>query len=242
MKDVLSRVGIGAATVDTILPETVTAGDSVDATVRVEGGDTEQDVESVYFALCTEYRTEESARKGVVSKSRLAESFTIAPGETREFETEIEIPRDTPVSVGRTRVWVETGLDVDWALDPDDTDYLDVQPGSREAAVLDALEDLGFAVRKGHPVESDRLFSGQRFVQEFELVPRSGPFAGAVDELELVTTPGEDGVGCLLEVDQRGGLFAEAMDVDEHFDRFTIDTTDPEEAKETLRARIEHNS
>ena len=242
MKDVLSRVGIGAATVDTVLPQTVTAGDSVDATVRVEGGDTEQDVEGIYFALCTKYETDESTRKGVVSKSQLTDSFTIGPDETREFETTIDVPRETPVSVGRTSVWVETGLDIDWALDPDDTDYLDVEPGPHEAAILDAMDDLGFVPRKGHPVKSERLFSGPRFVQEFEFVPRSGPFAGRVDEVELVTHPTQDGVDCLLEIDKRGGLFAEAMDVDERFDRFSVSETDAAGVKNTLESRIERNA
>ncbi|MFC3476525.1 sporulation protein [Halobacterium litoreum] len=242
MKDVLSRVGIGAATVDAIVPETVTAGDTVDVTVHVEGGDTEQDVDSIYFAVCTKYKTDESSRKGVVSKARLSESFTIDADEEREFETEIEIPRDTPVSVGHTQVWVETGLDIDWALDPDDTDYIDVQPGPHEEAVLDAFDDLGFRVREGHPVESERLFSGQRFVQEFEFVPRSGPFAGKVDEVEVVTHPTGEGVDCLLEVDKRGGLFEEALDVDERFDRFSVTSADADAVRDTLESRIERNT
>jgi len=242
MKDVLSRVGIGAATVDAIVPETVTAGDTVDVTVHVEGGETAQEVDGIYFALCTTYKTEESSRTGVVSEARLSESFTVEAGEEREFETEIEIPRDTPISVGRTKVWVETGLDIDWALDPDDTDYVEVEPSAYEAAVFDALEDLGFAVHEAQPVESEQFFADDRFVQELEFVPRSGPFAGQVDEIELVTHPSERGVGCLLEVDKRGNLFEEMMDVDERFDRFTVTSTDPAEARDTLESRIERNS
>ncbi|WP_458186798.1 sporulation protein [Haladaptatus sp. NG-WS-4] len=39
MKRILSRVGIGAARVDTVLPKTtLTAGESVEVEVHVEGG------------------------------------------------------------------------------------------------------------------------------------------------------------------------------------------------------------
>jgi sporulation-control protein len=44
MKKVLASIGIGAATVDTVLPsQTVTPGETVPADVHITGGDVEQD-------------------------------------------------------------------------------------------------------------------------------------------------------------------------------------------------------
>lgn len=184
MKELLSHIGIEAATVDTILPaESLTAGDPVTATVTVEGGSTDQDVDAIYFALCTEYLTEESRKRGVLTKAILRESFTIEAGERRSFETEIQIPSETPVTVGRTKVWVETGLDVDRALDPDDTDHVEVQPSPRVAAVMGAMVSLGFHLRTAEPVRSKHgLFTtGPEFVQEIEYIPTSGDFEGRID-------------------------------------------------------------
>lgn len=54
MKKVLASIGIGNATVDTVLPSTtVTPGESVDAEVRIEGGDAEQAVDRIELELET---------------------------------------------------------------------------------------------------------------------------------------------------------------------------------------------
>ncbi|WP_049922847.1 sporulation protein, partial [Halopiger djelfimassiliensis] len=44
MKRILSSLGIGAATVDTVLPTTLTAGETVD----VSGGNDSQEIDGIY--------------------------------------------------------------------------------------------------------------------------------------------------------------------------------------------------
>ncbi|RBI62519.1 SpoOM family protein [halophilic archaeon] len=239
MKEVLSRVGIGSATVDTVLPTTLTAGESVDAEVHVEGGSTDQAVDAIYFALLTRYETDDSTRTGVVDKFRVADPFTVKAGERRTFEVTIDVPRDTPVTVGRTNVWLETGLDIDWAVDPDDEDPLRVDPGPRLATVFDALESLGFTVRTAEcEAVPGGLFSGS-FVQEIEFVPRSGPFSGQIDELEVVPRPAEDSLEVGLEVDRRGGLLSEMSDLDESLTRLRFTDESAAEVERRLREEIE---
>ncbi|WP_433631527.1 sporulation protein [Halomicrococcus sp. NG-SE-24] len=240
MKEVLSRVGIGSATVDTVLPTTtLTAGESVDAEVHVEGGSTDQEVDAIYFALLTRYETDDSTRTGVVDKFRVADPFTIEAGERRTFAVTIDVPRDTPVTVGRTNVWLETGLDIDWAVDPDDEDPLQVAPGPRLATVFDALESLGFTVRTAEcEAAPGGLFSGS-FVQEIEFVPRSGPFSGRLDELEVVPRPTADSLEVGLEVDRRGGLLSEMSDLDERLTRLRFTDESADEVERRLREEIE---
>lgn len=243
MSNMLSRIGIGAATVDTKLPSTVTAGESVEATVEIIGGNSEQEVDAVYFALETRYETDEGHRTAVIDRHQLAEGFTIAPDEERSFDVTLQIPRETPITLGRTDVWVETGLDVDWALDPDDTDHLTVEPTDRMRAVLDALSSLGFDLRTARPEATPGgVFStGAPFVQEFEFVPQSGSYRGDFDELEVIFEPTDDALGVRLEVDRRGGMLSELSDSDEHFEQLTVTTTDAAEVEAQIRRILDRH-
>jgi len=241
MKDVLSRIGIGSARVDTVLPsQTVRAGDTVDAEVHVEGGSTEQDIDAIYFALETEYRTEDGYRDAVVDKWQLTDPFTIGTEEDRRFETTVDIPRHTPVTVGSVSVEIETGLDISMAVDPEDEDRLEVRPTARLQAVFDALEALDFTLHSAscEATPGGLLATSARFVQEFEFRPTGGEFAGQVDEVEVVPVYDDDSLTVHLEVDRRGGLLSEAMDTDERHTSFTVATADPASIKSSLSDAI----
>lgn len=243
MKRVLSRLGIGAATVDTVLPTAITAGESVDARVEISGGNERQEIDGIYFALATRYETDESRRTAKIDTFRIADSFAIGPDEERSRTVSIDIPYHTPITKGKTDVWLDTGLDIDWAVDPDDRDPLEIEPDPLRRALFDAVDALGFRLRTAKCEATASLFSDHRFVQEFEFVPRSGPFAGELDELEIATLPEDDGFDLLLEVDRRGGLLAEQFDADEQYDRLSLGPGDEDgdDLEERLRAAIERN-
>src|SRR6056297_1147354 len=148
MKKVLASIGVGNANVDTVLSSTtVTPGETIDAEVHVDGGSAEQDVGAIEFELETQYATEEGYEEADIDRFTLTEDLTIEPDQEETRAVEIEIPYGTPVTLGNVDVWVETELDIDWAVDPEDTDYLDVQPTPRLQAVFDAMEGLGFSFR-----------------------------------------------------------------------------------------------
>ncbi|GAM78591.1 hypothetical transcriptional regulator [Vibrio ishigakensis] len=44
-------------------------------------------------------------------------SFTIESGEERTFEVELDVPLNTPITLGDSKVWLETSLDIDMAID-----------------------------------------------------------------------------------------------------------------------------
>ena len=243
MKKVLASVGIGNASVDTVLDSTtVRPGETVGARIEVEGGDAEQEVGAVRLELETRYLTEdEGYRDADIRTYTLSEGFTIEPGAERTIETELEIPYETPLTLGSTDVWVETELDISMAVDPEDRDALDVRPTPRMSAAFDAMESLGFTLREVE-VAADpygRYFSGSRFVQEFEYRASGGPFAGDLDEVELVARDGPDGLDLFVEVDRRGGLFSEMSGTDESRTRLTLDSTDPGDAERELHDAIE---
>ncbi|MCI2254764.1 sporulation protein [Domibacillus sp. PGB-M46] len=219
----LASIGIGNAKVDTKLERTkYTAGDVMRGVVEVKGGNVAQQVDSIYVSVMTTYVRETDDRKVVeeaaVVKEKLNEPFTINPGEVREFPLQLTLPYETPVTQGKTRVWVATGLDIKQAVDPADKDYIDVHPTVMAEEVLDGVRALGFRLREVE-CEHARL-TKYPFVQEFEFVPVTGEYAGKLDELEVsFLQQSKEEVEILLQVDRRarglGGFLSEAMGTDE---------------------------
>lgn len=244
MKRVLSSIGIGNATVDTVLPTTtLVPGQTVDADVEIRGGNAEQEIDGIYFALATRYHTDDATSTGVIDKWQVAESFAIGDGDERTLDVSFDVPYSTPVSVGRTNVWLKTGLDIDWAVDPSDRDDVSVEPTDRLQALFDAADQLGLTLRNAQCVSAPRSLRGAtRFVQEFEYRASGGEFGSALDELELVPQETADGLDVHVEVDRRGGLLSEMADADERFDRFSYDHADAEQVAEQLRDVIRRNT
>jgi sporulation-control protein len=242
MKKVLASIGIGNATVDTVLPSTtVTPGETVEAEIHVAGGSAAQEISAIDLELETKYATDDGYREATIDRLRLTESLTVEPDQQETLTTDLEIPYHTPVTLGRADVWVETELEIDLAVDPEDRDHLDVRPTPRMQAVFDAAEELGLTFRSAD-LEADQYgrYVGRRsFVQEFEFRPQSGPFTGDLDELELVTVPGPDELTVYVEVDRRGGLLSELAETDERKTQFTL--ADERRATERLRRTIEEH-
>ncbi|HMB50349.1 MAG TPA: sporulation protein [Natronoarchaeum rubrum] len=245
MKNVLASIGIGNASVDTVLPsETVRPGETVDADVNITGGNVEQEVGTIRFEVETRYRTDDGYREVDVDRFTLADGLTIEPDQEETRQVSIDIPYGTPVTVGGIDVWIETELDIDLAVDPEDKDYLDVQPTPRLQTVFDAMDELGFSFWTAE-CEADpygRYTAGGSFIQEFEFRVQSGPFRDALDEVELVAQPGPDQLDLFLEIDRRGGLLSEMADTDESKTRLSIQSTDVAQVRDDLKRELERHS
>ena len=245
-KKMLSKVGIGAARVDTELyNESFTPGESVKGIVTITGGSVEQDVDAIYFKIKSTFEDEievetddgeeevDVTRNAVVESFQVAEPFTLSPDEVVTFDIDFTLPLDTPSTVGKTKTWVETGLDIKMALDPSDKDYIHVLPHPLVDAVLNSLLNMGFVVSEV-VCEPAPPAMGMRvpFVQEFELKPDQGHFKALLDEVELVFRPLEDGVEIFMEIDRKSrgvwGNLAEMMGRDESMIRFVIHEDDLE--------------
>lgn len=229
-KKVLASVGIGSAKVDTRLEtETVRVGGPLRGRVQIQGGQMEQQIDSIYLYLKTQYVKEEKDRKvtqnAEVAKFRITDGFLLQPGETREIPFDFTVPDHTPVTLRRSPVWIETGLDIKMAVDPTDRDPIEIMPHEHMQTVLDALDELGFRLREVTNDYAPRLGKPLPFVQEFEYVPTTH-FRGRLDELEVLFFVKGDDLELLLQVDRRArglqGLFAEAMNMDESFVRLTL--------------------
>jgi sporulation-control protein len=233
----LASIGIGSAQVDTKLEkDKVAPGGEIRGVVHVKGGNTEQKVDEIYLGLNTTYLKESNDRKVnvpvVIDRFRLNEPFSISPGETKEIPFSIVLPLDVPISIGRTKIWVTTALDIKNAVDPSDKDYLQVVPNRLMNSVLNVVEDLGFRLREADCEQAPyRLRKRLPFIQEFEFVPVMGSFRGRLDELEVVFFPvSENEIEIYMQVDRRarglGGFLSEALETDESNIRFSVTTSD----------------
>lgn len=246
-KKTLASLGIGSANVDSIIhDEVLIPGETVAITVQVTGGSTEQAIDNIELSLCCRYmaevereneegesETETEVRTHVLAEWSLPYAFTINAGESRDFEVELELPLNTPVTVGDSKVWLETGLDIDFALDPSDKDMLTVRPDPIMEGIFNTLEDAGLRVRQ---VECEAVDGfALPFVQEFEFVPVTGPYHGVWRELEIVAYRDDEQLQLWFEIDrqQRGvrGLLANLLGTGELERHLVIDATvSPEEA------------
>lgn len=252
-KKMFASVGIGSATVDTKLEnDRVKAGDVVRGVVGIQGGNIEQQIDAIYLKLHTNYIKESNDHKtqvtATIDQFKLTEPFLINAGEYKEIPFSFQLPLDTPTSIGRTKIWVSTGIDIKNSVDPSDRDIITVLPHPLVESVLTIIGDLGFRLREVDCEQASyKVRKRLPFIQEFEFVPVSGPFRGRLDELELVFFPvSNDTFEILMQVDRRarglGGFLAETLEMDETNIRFTIHTADLPNLKGKLQAIIQQYS
>lgn len=215
-KKTLASFGIGSANVDSVLQqEAAYPGQKINIIVHVYGGSSAQEVDNIDLKLCCRYVKEQPVGKDsseqhgrtrrvnvnhVLAEWSLPYAFTIEAGDTRDFEVELDVPWNTPVTIGDAKVWVETGLDIAMAIDPTDKDILTVRPEPMMDAVFTALEEQGLRIRQAEceAVNGFKL----PFVQEFEFVPTTGPYHGRWRELEVVAHRSEDELKLWFEIDR----------------------------------------
>ncbi|WP_162063645.1 sporulation protein [Vibrio taketomensis] len=215
-KKTLASFGIGSAQVDSVLQqEVVYPGQKVNVTIHVYGGASEQAIDNIELKLRCRYIKEvpmnnnnphdngpkrRAPQSYVLAEWNLPYAFTINPGETRDFEVELDVPWNTPITIGDSKVWLDTGLDIALAKDPTDKDILTVRPDPLMDGILSALESQGMRIRQ---VECEAVDGfALPFVQEFEFVPTTGPYHGRWRELELVAYRQADELQLWFEVDR----------------------------------------
>ncbi|MGF1752282.1 sporulation protein [Vibrio makurazakiensis] len=215
LKKTLASFGIGSARVDSVLQQEVLyPGQKANITVHVYGGAQAQDIDNIELNLCCRYIKEVSANRDnqnsghkrrvhqtySLAKWTLPYAFTIGSGESRDFDVELDIPLNTPITVGDAKVWLETGLDIAMAIDPSDKDILTVRPDSMLDGIFTELEEQGLRIRQ---VECEAVDGFDLpFVQEFEFVPTTGPFHGRWRELEVVAHRSETELQLWFEIDR----------------------------------------
>ncbi|MEZ8028480.1 sporulation protein [Enterovibrio norvegicus] len=215
-KKLKASLGIGAAKVDTVLDnESVYQGAMLTGTIHIKGGDIEQQVDAISLKLCTEVKVESddsvSYQNFILGSMQAVDPFVIQPGEERSISFDMPLHDETPITAvsanyNQSKVWVETSLDIDFAIDPTDRDYLEIRPLPAVQRVISLLESEGYRMVKAD-VEQGQL-NGNGFssrsgcYQELEF-QNSGFFSKK--EIELSFILDGDRIHCLAEIDRAMG-------------------------------------
>ncbi|MFA0789846.1 sporulation protein [Microbulbifer echini] len=143
---------------DTVLESSsVFQGEVIRGDIHILGGDVEQAIEAISVKVCTQVKVETDSGINysdfVLDAVQVVDTFTIGVGENRKLRFEIKLNDEVPITVLRARknqcrVWLETALDIDFALDPKDRNYLEVNPLPVVADIIAMIEQSGFSLVK----------------------------------------------------------------------------------------------
>lgn len=254
----LSVVGIGAAKIDAVLDsDSIEPGSSITGVLNIEGGKVEQKINKIDLDVYCNYFIEEEYEEDGETHTRivertcrinsldLAESFTIEAKAQHSLAFELPLCEQAPLSLGQSKTWLQTNLDIDFALDKKDKDYLHVIPTPLQQAVFDSLSALGFDLVEAESEGCSNAKGELPFIQEFEFKAHRGEFADKLDELELVMMNYGNEVGVHLEIDRRargvGGFFAEMFGRDEVNAYLSVTADNLESLSEQLYQLIDEN-
>ena len=209
-KSILRTLGVGGATVETVITDPdVDVGGELAGEIRITGGSHEQEIQGVVLEIVTRARVETRGDDKVYAEIGLGEAALhpgrVGAGATVTLPFRIRLPASAPLTVGSTQTLLKTRLDVAGAVDPRDTDPIRVRPNRAMQAVFDGMERAGFRL-----VETEVEYNSRRanpFVQEFDFRPRSSRDYG-IEEVEISFALVPEGVEVSLTVDNRGGFFA----------------------------------
>lgn len=232
----LRSVGIGSAKVDTIIPNpTCVPGGYIQGEVRITGGSGAQEVETIYVSLMTEYEVEMNDShfnsETEVCRIPLSERFTVEANQELAMPFTIPVPLNMPVTMGASRTWIHTGLDIKGAVDPNDRDPINVVMHPMVETFMAAAERVGLRLYEVDVEERTYHHNTELpFVQEFEFKIAGGEFYGKLDEVEAVFYLFETGIEVTLQVDRRArglmGVLAEDLGLDESYAKFTYGPAD----------------
>ena len=218
LKKLLASVGIGKATVDTILlVDKLRAGDSFPIEVVIKGGDVEQQINGLEFAVMASAKAETEvndtdityAKSIVLQHWAQPMDILIQPGETITESFELDLHPEVPATylfgqqIGK--VWLQTGLDIKSGIDGSDKDPLIILPSATQLAVLELISNSGYRLFKSDieagGVQTREFVSHLNCYQEYEFKPESRSFFGA-RELEVTFVDNGRETGVLIEVDR----------------------------------------
>ena len=232
-------------TVDSVLTDpNVTPGGTLDGEVTFTGGESDQKVEGITIQFTALVEQDDKGEDDTATfdfhRAQVSGPFQLAKGSTHSVAFSVPVPLETPISAvaGRPlptmKLGVYTELALDKAFDKGDLDPLVVEPLPVQAAVLAAMESLGFVLQLADLEAGTIPGSHMPFYQEIEYWP-GGEFKDRFKEVELTFVAGRTSTDVLLQANDKGGLLSPAYDT---YQRFTVQNEEPGDLVEQLRTQL----
>ncbi|MCY7295577.1 sporulation protein [Alteromonas sp. a30] len=222
-KKLLASVGIGNANVDLIiLSHHLIPGENFDVEIRFKGGNVAQEINGITLALMTQAKYEEEDAEGeeysayknlILQQWDIEWAGTVEPHQEYAERFELDLHPETPLTtigdkLNQSRVWIETGLDIQSGLDASDRDFLDVSPLPVQYALLAAMESLGYYLKKVDVELGQLRYSGANSslncYQEIEFGLRGSGLFG-IKEVEVTFINDGHETEVVLEIDRTFG-------------------------------------
>ena len=245
MKSFFRALGVGGPKINAVLDtDRVQPGGPVTRTLHVQGDDHGQTATKATIELVArvvrKYGDDEHSVDEVIARTDLPGPIPLGGAIAAPFR--LDLPAYTPVTSlgGHNQVWIRSGLDVPWALDPGDTDSLQVHPTQAQSNVIAGMQQLGFQLYKVD-IDPRSSWFGRTWVQEFEFKPAG--YGSKFQEVEVVFEKlhGHQ-VEVLMQLDRSarglGGLLMELSGTDESWVRAVLDASSPQAAAMSLQRYI----
>jgi sporulation-control protein len=209
---VLASIGVGSTKIDTVIyTQDIYPSQNITGKINIFGGNVAQEISGIKLALKTQAKIESGEQKyyanHVIESWEISEKFIINPKENIYYDFDILIHNETPMTninlSSRPKVWLDTELEIDLAIDSHDTDFLNILMPKPVENFLHAMSDLGFRLFKSD-VESGYInvpsYSWQTgCYQEFEF--KSKGFS-SIREVEATFIIKPQSIDILLELDR----------------------------------------
>lgn len=213
LKQLLASAGIGACKIDTQLETNqCVAGGSLKGHIQIQGGAVAQQINGFDLALMTRVKVKtdngEHYQNFCLQRFHLSDAMLVEPGARHQLPFELRLTAELPVthlpgfSVGK--VWLASEANIELALDPTDTDLLQVAATPLMLNCIDAMLALGYQLQKVDVEKGYLQVPGKRSTvgcyQEFEFRPRQ--WLSGIKEVELSFLPDGNNVLLVVEVDR----------------------------------------
>lgn len=234
-KKVLSALGVGGPSVDTVLDNPNTRpGLALTGQVRIKGGNQPVDLDGVTLSLVTRVEVEghDTEYDAMVEFHRMpvAGRMQLSAEQEMSIPFQFPVPWETPVTdvygqrLRGMTMGLRTELAVARAVDKGDLDHVAVHPLPIHERILDAFVRLGFQFKTAD-LERGRIANVRQtlpFYQEIEFFA-APQYAHSMREVELSFVTNEYGVDVVLECDKRGGFLQPGHDT---YGRYSVPHAD----------------
>ncbi|MDF2717119.1 MAG: spo0M 2 [Paenibacillus sp.] len=232
-KRMMERTGTGGIHMNALLDaSSVRVGDELKGTVVLRSDHSAKQVNCIQLHLVADFMCEQNKEivkeSGIIYRYRMETNLTVMPGKELNIPFRFQIPFSTPISVGTSKVWLESEADVEMAPDKKDRDYVQILPHPIVGAFFEAVSLLGFRLKEVSLLRVPHIRPEFPFVHEFEFKPR---LRSLLDEIEVYyVTESREKVDFYIEIDRRAngliGMFEEAFDLDERCMKVTLTSAD----------------